>query len=202
MQTEFFKEIMERMTESLGFYRYQLETYQKTGVLTSLFVDPENPDDFIAGYVAHVNRTQVLLYAVSPVGRYDGLLACRLNQISTIMGEDDYSMRLRRLLLLRRDMPKEQIDVQPEEDIFHAMCRKAAAEDRVITIWIGEAEYAGRVRALDDMRVTIGVLDFFGANPADVPLAFRQIDMASIGAEDDEMYQLLSDNGLPDEKEL
>ena len=52
------------MTESLGFYRYQLETYQKAGVLTSLFIDPENPDDFIAGYVAHINRTQALLYAV------------------------------------------------------------------------------------------------------------------------------------------
>lgn len=187
------------MTESLGFYRYQLETYQKAGVLTSLFVDPENPDDFIAGYVAHINRTQVLLYAVSPVGRYDGLLACRLNQVSSIMGEDDYSMRLRRLLLLRRDTPKEAIDVQPDEDVFHALCRKAASEDRVITLWKGESEYVGRVRALDDMRVTIAALDFFGADPADVPLALREIDMASLGAEDDEMYQLLSDNRLPDE---
>lgn len=48
------------------------------------------------------------------------------------------------------------------------------------------------------MRVTIGALDFFGADPADVPLALREIDMASLGAEDDEMYQLLSDNRLPD----
>ena len=190
------------MTESLGFYRYQLETYQKAGVLTSLFVDPENPDDFVAGYVAHINRTQVLLHAVSPVGRYDGLLACRLNQISSIMGEDDYSMRLRRLLLLRRDTPKEAIDVQPDEDVFHALCRKAASEDRVITLWKGESEYVGRVRALDDMRVTIGALDFFGADPADVPLTLREIDMASLGAEDDEMYQLLSDNRLEDGTEL
>ena len=68
----------------------------------------------------------------------------------------------------------------------------------MITLWVGESEYVGRVRALDDMRVTIGALDFFGADPADVPLALREIDMASLGAEDDEMYQLLSDNRLPD----
>lgn len=190
------------MTESMGFYRYQLETYQKAGVLTSLFIDPENPDDFIAGYVLHVNRTQALLSAVSAVGRYDGLIACRLDLISTIMGEDDYSMRLRRVLLLRRAVPKEEISVRPDEDVFHAMCRKAMEEDRVITLWKGEGEYVGRVKSLDDMRVTIGALDFFGADPADVPMALRDIDMASLGAEDDEMYQLLSDNRLDGGTEL
>ena len=33
-----------------GFFHYQLSLYEKMNVLASLFVDPENPDDFIAGF--------------------------------------------------------------------------------------------------------------------------------------------------------
>lgn len=184
------------MTECMGFYRYQLEMYRENGVLASLFVDAENPDDFVAGYVAALNSRQAAMYAVSPEGRYDGLLATKLSKVCSIMGEDDYALRLRRLLMLRGDQPRETLDAQPEEDLFHAMCRKAFAQGRVITLWVGESEYVGRVRELNDMRVTLGALDFFGDDPTDTTLTIRDIDMASLGSDDDEMFQLLSDNRL------
>lgn len=180
----------------LGYYRYQLELYQKMGVLCSLFIDPENPDDFVAGYVGWLNGRQTAIHAVSPVGRYDGILAMRLNTVCSIMGEDDYSERLRRVMMLRRADPKEQMDVEPGEDLIHAMCRKVMDEDRVITLWIKDSEYVGRVTELNDMRVTIDTLDFFGQNPAPVSLNLPEIDMASLGSEDDEMFQLLADNRL------
>ena len=186
------------MTMNDGFFHYQLSLYQRMNVLASLFVDPENPDDFIAGYIAHINPRQVVLDTVSPVGHYDGMMGVRLTEVSTVLGEDEYSERLRRLLLLRGEKPRETLEVAPDEDLFHAMCRKVMAEGRVITLWCGENEYMGRVTELNDMRVTIGALDFFGQNPADVTLALRTIDMASFGSEDDEMFELLSENRLPE----
>ena len=186
------------MTMNDGFFHYQLSLYEKMNVLASLFVDPDNPDDFIAGYIAHINPRQVVLNAVSPVGHYDGMMGVRLTEVSTVLGEDEYSERLRRLLLLRGEEPKETLDVAQDEDLFHAMCRKAMEEDRVITLWCGESEYVGRVTELNDMRATIGALDFFGQNPAEVTLALRDIDMASLGSEDDEMFGLLSENRLPE----
>ena len=186
------------MTMNDGFFHYQLSLYEKMNVLASLFVDPENPDDFIAGYIASINPRQVVLNTVSPVGHYDGLMAVRLTEVSTVLGEDEYSERLRRLLLLRGEEPKESLDVEPDEDLFHAMCRKVMNEGRVITIWCGESEYMGHITELNDMRLTIGALDFFGQNPAEVTLALRDIDMASFGSEDDEMFDLLSENRLPE----
>ncbi len=186
------------MTMNDGFFHYQLSLYEKMNVLASLFVDPENPDDFIAGYIAHINPRQVVLNTVSPVGHYDGMMGVRLTEVSTVLGEDEYSERLRRLLLLRGEQPRESLDVAPEEDLFHAMCRKVQGEDRVITLWCGENEHMGKVISLDDMRVTIGALDFFGQNPVEVTLALRDIDMASFGSEDDEMFDLLSENRLPE----
>ena len=186
------------MTMNDGFFHYQLSLYEKMNVLASLFVDPENPDDFIAGYVAHINARQVVLNTVSPVGHFDGMMGVRLTEVSTVLGEDEYSERLRRLLLLRGEEAVEAMEVLPDEDLFHAMCRKVMGEDRVITLWSGESEYVGRVKELNDMRVTIGALDFFGQNPAEVTIALRDIDMASFGSEDDEMFGLLSENRLPE----
>lgn len=180
-----------------GFFHYQLSLYKEMNVLASLFVDPENPDDFIAGYVEHINARQVVLSAISPVGRYDGMMGVRLTEISTVLGEDEYSERLRRLLLLRSEKKRETLEVEPGEDLIHAMCRKVMAENRVITLWNADGEFVGRVLELNDMRVTIGALDFFGQNPGELALAFRDIEMASFGSEDDEMFQLLSENRLP-----
>lgn len=177
-----------------GFSLYQLRLLQEMNILTSLFIDPQNPDDFIAGFIEAVNTRQVMIRSVSPFGRYDGFMAVRLMDIDLILGEDDYSMRLTRLLKARGERPTEEIGVHEGEDLVHAICRKAQETDSVATLWLhDDAEHAGRVLELNDMRVTIGELDYFGRDPHPLTLTIREIEMASVGSEDDKMYQLLSD---------
>ena len=181
-------------TPNDGFSMYQLRLYKEMGILTSLFIDPQNPDDFIAGFIEAVNQRQVMIRSVSPFGRYDGFIVVRLSDIDLILGEDDYSTRLTRLLEARGEQPTDEIDIEENEDLVHAMCRKAVSEDSVITLWLtDDSEHVGRVLHLDDMRVTIGELDYFGRDPRPLTLTLREITMASIGAEDDKLYQLLAD---------
>jgi len=182
-------------TPNDGFYVYQLRMFKDLGVLTSLFIDPQNPDDFIAGFVEAVNGRQVMLRSVSPFGKYDGFIVTRLSDIDLIMGEDDYSLRLSRLLRARGEEAADSIEVDENEDLIHAVCRKGIKDDQVITLWPQDnAEHVGRVIHLDDMRVTIGELDYFGRDPRPLTLTLREITMASIGSEDDKIYQLLSDS--------
>ena len=182
-------------TPNDGFYVYQLRMFRELGVLTSLFIDPQNPDDFIAGFVEAVNGRQVMLRSVSPFGKYDGFIVTRLSDIDLIMGEDDYSLRLSRLLRARGEEAADSIEVDENEDLIHAVCRKGIKDDQVITLWPQDnAEHVGRVIHLDDMRVTIGELDYFGRDPRPLTLTLREITMASIGSEDDNIYQLLSDH--------
>ena len=79
--------------------------------------------------------------------------------------------------------------------VIHAVCRKGIKDDAVVTLWLQDnAEHVGRVIHLDDMRVTIGELDYFGRDPRPLTLTLREVTMASIGSEDDNIYQLLSDH--------
>ncbi len=179
-----------------GFYLYQLRMFKELKVLTSLFIDPQNPDDFVAGFVEAVTPRQVMLRSISPFGRYDGFMALRLMDIDLILGEDDYALRLARLIAARRETSPAPVDVQEGEDLVHALCRSAQENDTVVTLWLhDDIEHVGRVTQLDDMRVTIGELDYFGQDPRPLTLVLRDIEMASIGSEDDKMFQLLSDQG-------
>lgn len=182
-------------TPNDGFSAYQLKMFKDLGVLTSLFIDPQNPDDFVAGFVEAVNARQVMLRSVSPFGKFDGFIVTRLSDIDLIMGEDDYSLRLSRLLRARGEQPEDAIEVDENEDLIHAVCRKGLTDDKVVTLWLQDnAEHVGRVLHLDDMRVTIGELDYFGRDPRPLTLTLREVTMASIGSEDDNIYQLLSDH--------
>lgn len=177
-----------------GFSAYQLRMFKEMGVLTSLFIDPRNPDDFIAGYVEAVTPRQVMLRSVSPFGRFDGFIVTRLTEVDMILGEDDYSVRLSRLIRARGEQPTDEMSVDEGEDLVHALCRQAQADDAVVTLWLhDDIEHVGRVLELNDMRVTIGELDYFGRDPRPETFTLRDIEMASLGSEDDKLYQLLSD---------
>ncbi len=177
-----------------GFYIYQLRLFREMGVLASLFIDPRNPDDFIAGFVEAVSARQVMMRSVSPFGRFDGFIVTRIQDIDLIMGEDDYSVRLTRLLKARNEQPAAEMTVADGEDLVHALCRQAMTEEAVVTLWLSDdVEHVGRIIELNDMRVTIGELDYFGRDPRPATFTLREIEMASMGSEDDKMYQVLAD---------
>ena len=184
-----------------GFLVYQLRRLRELNILTSLFVDPTNPDDFIAGFITAVNTRQVMLRSVSPFGRYDGFMVVRLCDISQVMGEDDYALRLTHLLNARGETVEncrpQQVEASDSEDLVHALCRTAQQQNMTVTLWLHDnAEHIGRVEYLDDMRITLGEVDYFGQNPQPLTVPLRDVEMASVGSEDDMMYQILSEHPI------
>lgn len=184
-----------------GFLVYQLKRLKELNILTSLFIDPSNPDDFVAGFVTAVSPRQVMMRSVSPFGRYDGFMVVRLCDISQVIGEDDYALRLSHLLKARSENESStslsEIEVIEGEDMVHALCRTAQQENMTVTLWLhDDIEHIGRVQYLDDMRVIIGEVDYFGQYPQPLTIPLREIEMASVGSEDDMMYQILSDHPI------
>ncbi len=184
-----------------GFLVYQLRRFKELNVLTSLFIDPNNPDDFVAGFVTAVSNRQVMLRSVSPFGRYDGFMVVRLIDITQVMGEDDYALRLAHLLKARGEDEKSaalsEIEIEEGEDMVHALCRTAQEHDMMVTLWLhDDVEHIGHVQYLDDMRVVIGEVDYFGQLPRPIAMPLREVEMASVGSEDDMMYQILSEHPI------
>ena len=115
---------MSRMSND-GYNGYQLKAFAHSDTLVTLYMDPDNADDYIDCFVQSVNGRQALVTVVSQFGRYDGYVVLRLSDINMVLGEDGYSVRLKHILRLRGEAAPEQVTCAPDEDLIHALCRAA-----------------------------------------------------------------------------
>ena len=180
------------MNQMAGYIGYQLKALMNDRAITSVFSDPENPDDFIAGYVHMVSAKQCILESVTPYGRYDGFFVMRNNCINEVLHDPVYAERLEIMLKLNRSQPGVLPMPEPEEDYMRHVLVWAKEHHRVVTVWTRDEAYTGFVEIADDLRLTVGVLDFMGKNPMPVQLALRDIELMSVGAEEERMYEQLA----------
>ena len=181
------------MNQNAGYIVYQLRALMNDRAITSLFTDPENPDDFIAGYLRQVNAKQVLVEAVSPYGRFDGWFVIRNSCVNEAVYDAVYAERLETLLRLNRAEPSQMPLPEVESDYMHHVLSWAKEHHRVVTVWTRDESYTGFVDLVDDLRLTVGVLDFMWLNPMPVQFALRDLELMSIGSEEERMYEQLND---------
>ncbi len=181
--------------KNIGYIAYQLRELMKQNAIASAFTDPHNPDDFIAGYVRAVNGRTVLIQSVGPFGRYDGWFAIRLTCVIEVQLDAAYAERLERLLKIHgqseKQMPDEAQD-WAEADHIGAILRHAQANDRVVTVWTRDEAYTGFVQQVDDLRVSMDLLDFMGQRCATQALALMDLELCSLDSEEERMYELLN----------
>jgi hypothetical protein len=178
-------------TTSEGYNGYQLKQNQSLNQLVSIYIDPDNPDDFIPGFVRALNGRQALLNTVTPYGKFDGHFVVRMSSIIMVLGEDELAERLKLLLKINRETPTKDIPYDPNEDLIHALLRASIERNELVTVFTREGDYPGYALRLDDMRVSFMTLDYYGKPAETVEFVLREIEMASMGAEDEDMWRKL-----------
>lgn len=181
------------MNQNAGYIGYQLRALMNDRAISSLFSDPENPDDFIAGYLRMVNAKQCIVEAVTPYGRYDGFFVLKNACINEALHDAVYAERLEILLRLNRSQPGVLPMPEQEDDYMRHVLQWAKEHARVVTVWTKDDAYTGFVQLVDDLRLTVGVLDFMGKNPLPVQFALRDLELLSVGAEEERMYEQLAE---------
>jgi hypothetical protein len=178
-------------TTSEGYNGYQLKLNQSLNQLISIYLDPDNPDDFIPGFVRALNGRQALLSAVTPRGKYDGHYAIRMSSIIMVLGEDVLAERLKLLLKINRETPDEDIPYEQGEDLIHALLRASVDRRKLVSVFVREGDYSGYVLRLDDMRMSYLPIDCLGKPEEAIELVLRDIEMVSMGSEEDDMWNKL-----------
>ena len=181
------------MTEDESFYLYTLKQCRDSNTIVSLYIYPDEPEEYISGFVIDVTQTEVLILALTSAGIYDGYCAIKLSCIRDLYEEtDDYGERLKLLIKKRHKKPSVTVEPQEDESFVHAVCRTGIDNSRMVSLLTVENEYTGHVAAYDDEHVMLLALDYFGTNPMGAKLPFANVLMASIGGEYEEVYELLS----------
>ncbi len=186
------------MTNKQGYIAYQLREMMKQQLIPSVFTDPQNPDDFIAGHVRAVGAKTCVIESIGPFGRYDGWFAIRLFCVIEVMLDAQYAERLERMLSINGEqacvLPDASLDWADGDGIALLM-QHALQRDRVVTCWTAEEAHTGYVEQLDDLYATLMLLDFMGQSCGTQKIKLLDVELASLGSEEELMYEKLSSQG-------
>ncbi len=176
----------------MGYISYQLKELMKDHAVASVFTDPNNPDDFIAGYVCFVGARTALVSSITPYGRADGFFAIRLTAVLEVQFDSLYAERLELLLKLNGEEPQE-LTVAGEDDAIVKLLGWSGARGRAVTLWTASETYAGFATEVNDLYMTLAPVDFMGGRLPEMTFRLTDIEMVSAGSEEETMYERLDD---------
>lgn len=177
---------------------YQLRVACQQHMIASLYVEPDDPDAFNAGYVEAVTPRHVLLWMVTPWGQPDGWMLRRTEDVLQVFMGDDYEVRLQ-MLLEMQGYADELLFSPPageEDDLLIRLLQLALDRAEIVSIMTEEDTYTGKVVHLDDLRATLDLFDFFGAVEARRQFPLRDITMVALGTSEEKMFRRLSEDRL------
>ncbi len=186
------------MTNKQGYITYQLREMMKQQAIPSVFTDPQNPDDFIAGHVRAVGTRTCVMESIGPFGRYDGWFAIRLFCVIEVALDNQYAERLEKVLRINGEQARGLPDDDPawvEGDGIALLLAHAMQRGRAITAWTADEAFTGFVEQLDDLFVTLTLLDFMGQGCGQQKIKLMDIELASLGSEEELMYEKLNAEG-------
>jgi len=177
---------------------YQLRMACQQHVLASLYYEVDDPDAFHAGYVEAVTLKHTLLWCVTPWGQPDGWCLRRTEDIQQVFMGDDFEVRLQ--MLLEMDGAEHSHFLRsppsPDDDLLRRTLSQAQSTGELVSIVMEEDAYTGVVLQLDDLRLSVSALDFFGAPEGTRQFPLREIIAITMDTQEERMYMHLRDNRL------
>ena len=109
---------------------------------------------------------------------------------------DDYEIRLQMLVRLEGESyaPLLNPPLAPGEDLLRRVLALALERGEMISVMTAEDTFTGKVASLDDLRVALDLVDFFGEPDSRMQFALRDIQLVGFGTSEEKMFQKLSEN--------
>lgn len=179
------------MNNAIGYISYQLKELMKDRSIGMVFTDPNNPNDFIAGYVHGVTARTALIAPIT-YGHEDGFFGIRLAAVIEVQYDSLYAERLELLLRLNGEAAP-PIPETADDDMIVWLLKWAGGQHRAVTLWTASETYIGFVVQVNDLYMTLQPVDFMGERCAEMTFRLTDIEIASVGSEEERMYEQLDD---------
>ncbi|MCL1796022.1 MAG: hypothetical protein FWG37_03925 [Clostridia bacterium] len=184
------------MANKYSFYQLRMACQQH--VLASLYYEADDPDAFHAGYVEAVTLKHTLLWCVTPWGQPDGWCLRRTEDIQQVFMGDDFEVRLQMLLEMDGVQHGQYLEntPPPDDDLLRHTLSRAHSKGDLVSVVMEDDVYTGAVLQLDDLRLSLSMLDFFGAAEGVRQFPLREIIALTIDTQEEKMYIRLRDTRL------
>ena len=178
-----------------GYMVYLLRILAAQGALASIYTDPNDPDGFIAGFIAAVDNKHVLMCDLTPWGQIDGWRVRRNSDVIQILSGEEYEQRLGMLMAHHRERHRAFFTDYPAEDtdLLLSVLLECRARNEIVSVIIGNEMITGRVVEANGLRVKIRIFDFFGREAEIETVTLREIEILEIATQEEKMYGILEE---------
>lgn len=182
------------MSNKYTFYQLFMACQQR--LMASLYTEQDDPDAFNAGYIEAVTPRHVLLWSVTPWGQHDGWLLRRTEDVLQVYMGDDYEIRLQMLAEMEGEAfsPLLTPPLQKDEDLMRRVFEMCKESDELVSVMTAEDTFTGTVVHLDDLRVTLDLVDFFGEPDTRTQFTLREIQLVGVRTSEERMFKRLAEN--------
>ncbi len=179
-----------------GYIVYLLRMIAEQKAIASLYCDPNDPDNYQGAFIEQVNARHVLVAAVTPWGKLDGWWVRRTQDILQVMCGEEQELRLSFLMKYHQQehLPLLLDPAAEDTDWMRAVLAHAIAKGLLVSLFTATETFTCVPLSVDDLRVTVSVLDLFGQPEGeDEVFPLRDIEALSVGTEEEKMYDILRD---------
>ena len=178
-----------------GYMIYLLRILAAQGALASLYIDPNDPEGFSAGFVEAVDGAHVLSCDLTPWGQIDGWRVRRNSDVLQVLAGEEYEQRLGMLLAYHKQRHRCFFTEEPAEDtdLLLSVLLACKAREQIVSIIIGNEMITGYVLEANGLRTKIRLLDFFGREAEEETVTLREIEILQIDTHEEKMYAALED---------
>ncbi len=178
-----------------GYVVYLLRILAAQGALASLYIDPNAPEEFTAGFVEAVDSQHVLMCDLTPWGQIDGWRVHRNSDVQQVLYGEEYEQRLAMLMAYHKQHHRSFFtDIPAEEtDLLLAVLLECKARNEIVTAIRGNDFATGRVVEANGLRMKLRLIDFFGREAEDEVITLREIEILEIGTQEEKMFAILEE---------
>ena len=163
----------------------------------ALYTDLSNSSQFIFGRIANINKDEIAIYAISPEGYFDGVVAKKTTDILRVDLGGRYMNKMKQLMAIHHvEIPDYELD---NKDIFRSLLTLAKDSREIVSLELLESGYVdvtGFVINLENDVCAIKQVDPFGNEDGISFINKNDISQISYSSSDEvTLYELWEANG-------
>ncbi|MGI6501488.1 MAG: hypothetical protein ACOX1S_11555 [Anaerostipes sp.] len=136
--------------------RQQLKEIMKNKKLLSLYINLDDTEKFLTGYINCISIKEIIINHITPTGNYDGYVYAKIHDIYRIETDTKYIQKIEKLMHL--NLKKHHENIKIEDDILKSFLQFLKEKEWISSFQIGDDDYysiTGFVKDIGDTAVRI-----------------------------------------------
>jgi hypothetical protein len=175
----------------------ELFKYYKMHKLVSVYVEIENTDSFLTGFINSLDDEGFIINHISPYGQYDGYIYIKIEDVYRLEVDSQYIKKIEKLMSVNYVKKHQKINIDAEKTLFLNFLIFAKHYQKLISIELGDESFfsiTGFIEKIEHNILKINQIDEEGKTDGVSFIKMFQINSCQCDTIDEQIIMQLYQN--------